>query len=331
MNKCDKMLLMTTLFLLSFVTTFIVTKFLIRQVPKTNFVGIDLHKKEKPKIPELGGISIVSGVVTSILFLIAVNSFATLKLIFNEELNVIYILAVLGVILMTALVGLIDDILGLRQRYKFLLPFLIALPLMAVKVTALHKFSIFGIEISPWIYELILIPIGICAATNLTNTFAGFNGLEAGVGAVASFFLILIGIQINNGYVIFLSTILLSSLLAFLFFNWYPSKIFPNDVGTLLIGAMISSIVILGGIEIKGVILLLPHIIDFLFFKLPNKLPSRGWHGELINGKLYCKGKPVHFAQFIMKVFNGIEERNLTLFFIGLEVIFGIIAILVRV
>jgi UDP-N-acetylglucosamine--dolichyl-phosphate N-acetylglucosaminephosphotransferase len=92
---------------------------------------------------------------------------------------------------------------------------------------------------------------------------------------------------------------------------------------------MISSIVILGGIELKGVILLLPHIIDFLFFKLPNRLPSRGWHGELIKGKLYCKGKAVHLAQFVMKIFGGIEERNLVLFFIGFEVILGIFALLI--
>jgi UDP-N-acetylglucosamine--dolichyl-phosphate N-acetylglucosaminephosphotransferase len=321
-------LLALVLFALSFFITFLVTKFLIKQVPKTRFVGRDWHKKGKPKVPELGGIGIISGIVISILFLIAANSFATLKIIFDGGLNVIYILAVLGVVLMAALIGLIDDVLGLRQLYKFLIPFLIALPLTAVKVSALHGFSIFGIEINPWIYELILIPIGICAATNLTNTFAGFNGLEAGLGAVASFFLILMGIQANNGYVIFLSVILFSSLLAFLFFNWYPAKIFPDDIGTLPIGAMIASIVILGGIEIKGVILLLPHIIDFLFFKLPNGLP-RGWDGELRGKKLYCKGKPVQFAHFIIKVFNGIEEKNLVLFFIGLEVVLGFVAVFV--
>ncbi|MFH8119608.1 MAG: hypothetical protein QXS37_02280 [Candidatus Aenigmatarchaeota archaeon] len=319
---------MVSIFILSFITTFYVTRAVIKAAKEKGYVGIDLNKKNV-KVPELGGIGIASGIIISLLFLVAVNSFATLKLIFNGDLNVIYILATLCVVLMTIFVGLVDDIFSLRHRYKFVLPFIIALPLMAVKVSSLHKFFIFGMEISPFIYELILIPIGICAATNLTNTFAGFNGLEAGTGFVISFFLFLVGVMGGNNYVIFLSVLLGSSLLAFLFFNWYPSKIFPDDVGNLLIGAMVGSIVILGGVELKGVILLAPHIIDFVFFKIPNGLPSRGWNGILIGEKLYCKGKPVHFAQFVMKIFGGIEEKKLVLFFVFMEVICGIIALII--
>ena len=65
-------------------------------------------------------------------------------------------------------------------------------------------------------------------------------------------------------------------------------------------------------------------IIDF-FIKLVNKFPSRQWWGEYKNGKLYpVEGKVLGFAQLVMKKFNGISERNLTLFFIGLEILVGL-------
>lgn len=55
------------------------------------------------------------------------------------------------------------------------------------------------------------------------------------------------------------------AFLAFLMYNKYPAKIFPGDTGTLIIGAVIASFSIIKKIEIIGVILLLPQILEFLF------------------------------------------------------------------
>lgn len=320
-------------FVLAFFVTYFATPIVARLAQRAGFVGRDVHKPGRPKVPELGGLAIAAGIIVALLFTIASNSFATLEKIFGGNLNVIYLLAALSVILMVELVGFVDDVLGMRQRYKFLLPFLIALPLMTVKVSALHPFYIPVLNISiynPWLYELILIPIGVCAATNLTNTFAGYNGLEAGLGAIAALFLLAIGWALGNNYIIILSTMLLGALLAFLNFNWYPARIFPNDVGNLLIGAMIATIVIIGGIEVAGVILLAPHIIDFVFFKIPNKLPKSvelfEKVGKIKEGKLYCK-KPFDLAQLIMKISNGISERALVLTFFAIEIVFGTVVL----
>lgn len=324
-------LLSLVVFFIAFLATFFSIPFVIRHASRTGHVGIDLHKKGKKEIPELGGISIAFGVVLALLFTIISNSFATLNNIFDTDMNIIYLLAVLSVILMVEIIGFVDDILGLRHRWKFLLPFGIALPLIAVRISALHKFSIPFIGVlnfvNPFIYEFILIPIGVAAATNLTNTFAGFNGLEAGMGATISFFLFILGYLSGNNYVMVMSAILLGSLIAFLKYNFYPARIFPDDVGTLLIGTMIATIVIIGGLEFIGVILMLPYIIDFLFFKIPNRLPSKGWEGKLKGEKLYCESKPIHFAQWIMKKTNGISEKNLVLTFIGIEILLGLFAI----
>lgn len=325
--------LTVVVFLISFIVTFLMTPFVIRHARRAGHVGRDIHKPGKPEVPELGGIAIAAGIIAAMLFTVAANSFGVLRATFDGGLEVVYLLAALCVVLMVELVGFVDDVLGLRHLYKFLLPFLIALPLMAVRVSELHAFVIplLGIAVAPLLYELVLIPIGVAAATNLTNTFAGFNGLEAGMGAVAAAFLFAISLIAGNGYSALLSAILLGSLLAFLRYNLYPARIFPDDVGTLLIGAMIATIVILGGIELAGVILLLPYIADFLLFKLPNRMPSTGWWGTPKSGKLVHPGKPIHLAQWVMKVTGGIAERNLVLLFIVVEIVLGAVAIIIYI
>jgi UDP-N-acetylmuramyl pentapeptide phosphotransferase/UDP-N-acetylglucosamine-1-phosphate transferase len=94
---------------------------------------------------------------------------------------------------------------------------------------------------------------------------------------------------------------------------------------------MIATIVILGGIEFAGIILLLPYIIDFVFFKIPNRMPSTKWWGTLEKGKLVHHGKPIHLAQWVMKKTGGITEKKLTLLFIITEIMLGIIAVAVYI
>jgi UDP-N-acetylglucosamine--dolichyl-phosphate N-acetylglucosaminephosphotransferase len=247
---------------------------------------------------------------------------------------IISLLAALSVILMIELVGFVDDIVGIRQHIKLLLPLAAALPLIALKVTAMETLAIpfiGALPIPSLVYLLILVPIGITAATNLTNTFAGFNGMEAGMGAVIAAVLLALGWHMGIPIVMMLSAALFGSLLAFLIFNRYPSKIFPDDVGTLLIGCMIGVTVILGRIEVAGVIMLLPHIIDFVFFKVPNRLPqevAQPWTSVLREGnKLYPPKKSVTFAQWLMVRFNGLTEKNLTLLLVEMEIVLGIIVL----
>jgi hypothetical protein len=69
--------------------------------------------------------------------------------------------------------------------------------------------------------------------------------------------------------------------------------------------------------------------VDF-FIKAVNRFPSREWWGEVgPNGKLRPVGGKVRgFAQLIMKKTGGITERDLTLTFIGMEVVVALVVIL---
>jgi UDP-N-acetylglucosamine--dolichyl-phosphate N-acetylglucosaminephosphotransferase len=319
--------------LIAFIVTYLATPVIIKTAKKKGIVGRDVHKKGQPEVPELGGLAMAAGIIVALLFATAASSFSSLQSVFGANLNVLVILAVLCLVLIVEMIGMVDDVLGLPQHIKLLLPIMAALPLMAVKVSALHPFTVpfLGVIelVTPTLYLFILIPIGIMATTNVTNTFAGYNGQEAGIGAIAAFALLMIGLLKGDMLVAALSAALLGAQAAFLKFNWYPAKIFPDDVGTLLIGAMIGAISIVGGLEVFGAVLLLPHIIDFFFFKIPNKLPHAVVQVVLKGEKLYPKGRTLELSQHIMKTAGGIAEKDLVQVYVGLEMLLAAAVILV--
>jgi UDP-N-acetylglucosamine--dolichyl-phosphate N-acetylglucosaminephosphotransferase len=158
---------------------------------------------------------------------------------------------------------------------------------------------------------------------------AGFNGLEVGMGVVAIGALAVIAYLIGQTTALIILLAALGALIAALYYNWYPAKVLVGDVGTLTIGAVVASAVIIGNYETAGVIIIIPYVVDFLI-KAKNHFPGKNWWGTYKNGKLYCpEGGPVGLGQLIMKVFGGISERNLVLALMGIEAVFGVIAILV--
>jgi UDP-N-acetylglucosamine--dolichyl-phosphate N-acetylglucosaminephosphotransferase len=205
-----------------------------------------------------------------------------------------------------------------------------ALPLVAVSAAGSTAISLpfvgpvdFGI-----FYIFILIPLGVTVSANLTNMLAGFNGMEAGMGAVIFATTALLAILNGSTEMAMLSAAMLGALLVFLRYNWYPAKIFIGDIGTLAIGAALASAVIIGNMESVGFILVLPYLIDFAI-KAYNRFPSTKWWGDLRRGKLYPLENRVRgFAQLVMKCSNGISEQKLVLVFIGMEIVCGIVAII---
>jgi UDP-N-acetylglucosamine--dolichyl-phosphate N-acetylglucosaminephosphotransferase len=179
------------------------------------------------------------------------------------------------------------------------------------------------------LYTLVIIPLEVTIAANAVNMLAGFNGLEVGMGIIAVGSLAIIAYLLGKITVSVILFAALGALLATLYYNWYPAKILVGDVGTLSIGAIIAAVVIIGNFEIAGAILLIPYIIDFLI-KAKNHFPYS--FGVYKDGKLYCPDSgPVGLGQLIMKLCGGISERNLVLVLMGIEAVFGVVAILVYV
>lgn len=298
---------------------------LVPRLKRVGIVGPDVHKPGKPKVPEMGGLALVAGFGAGVLLAIALTTFWPRF----PALDVISMLAVLCTVLLTTLLGVVDDLIGIKQWVKALLPLVAALPLVAVRagVSTLRIPFIGRVDFGPF-YALVLIPLGVTGAANAVNMLAGFNGLEAGMGLVAMGSLAAIAASAHAFTALALLLAGIGALVGILYFNWYPARVFVGDVGTLSIGAIIAAAVIVGNFEWAGLIIIIPYALDFLI-KAWHGFPSRGWWGELgEDGKLRCPTNgPVGLAQLVLKFTGGLHERTLVLVLIAFEALCGLGAV----
>ncbi len=243
------------------------------------------------------------------------------------------LIALTTLVVVIGFIGMIDDIINMPQYIKAFAPILAAVPLIVLRAAGSTVIDIpfIGDVDFGMFYVFLIIPLSITVSANLTNMLAGFNGMESGMAIVIFSTLSLIGFLSSKPYLFVVGLSALGAFAGFFVFNRYPSKVFPGDTGTLVVGALLSALVIVDNFEIIAPILLLPYLIDFVI-KAVNGFPSSGWWGKYIDGKLYpLNDKPVGLAQYIMGLFNGISERNLSMFFIAFEFMCGIIALFLSV
>jgi len=316
------------IFIVSFAACFVGFPIVIPRLKKAGIVGKNMNSEKQEEIAEMGGLVIAAGFGAGIAFAIFLRTFFDLFL----SVSLTSILAVLSTVLIVVIIGVFDDLISMQQWIKAIMPVFAALPLMALKEGySMMRIPFVGLIDFGIFYSLVLVPLGITGAANAVNMLAGFNGLEVGMGIVAVGTLAVIAYLngITTSLVILMAV--LGALVAALYYNWYPAKILVGDVGTLTIGAVIASAVIVGNYETAGVILMIPYMVDFLI-KAKNGFPGKNWWGIYREGKLYCPDEgAIGLAQLIMKMCGGISEKNLVLVLMGIEAVFGVIAILVYI
>lgn len=256
--------------------TFLSTPFLFNRLRRRGIVGQDMNKLERPEIPEMGGIGIWLGFALGVLLAIFLDTYLG-----ATKLNLTLFLAGMLTITIVAFIGIVDDLIGwrkgLRQYQHALLPILAALPLMAVNATnapftlpflgllpAHIVLPILGGVSFGLIYSLILIPIGVTGASNATNMLAGLNGLETGLGILIIGTLFVISVLENQAEAAILSACMTGALVGFLVFNWFPAKVFGGDSLTLMVGATIATVSILGNMEKIGIILMILYFAELV-------------------------------------------------------------------
>ena len=311
------------IFIVSFAVSFVGFPIIIPRLKRVGIVGKNMNSNSKEEIPEMGGLMIAAGFGAGIVASIFLRTFFDIFL----SVSLSSILAALSTILIVVIIGVFDDLISISQKVKAFLPAFAALPLMAIKEGySIIRIPFMGLVDFGIFYPLVLVPLGITGAANAVNMLAGFNGLEVGMGVVAVGSLAIIAYLIGQTTALIILMAALGALIATLYYNWYPAKILVGDVGTLSIGAVIASAVIIGNYETAGVIIIIPFVVDFCI-KAKNHFPYS--FGIYKDGKLYCPdGGPVGLCQLIMKVAGGISEKNLVLVLMGIEAVCGVAAIL---
>ena len=253
------------IFLASFFLTFKVVPVLIRKMSARGLVGKDMNKLGEKKVAELGGIAIMLGFSFGVLIAIFISTY------FNFlSLDFTLLFASFLTIFLVGFIGVIDDLIGwkkgIRQYQHALFPLFAALPLMAVQAGTHSLILPFigSVNIGIW-YSLILVPLAITGASNAFNMLAGYNGLEAGLGIIIISTLSVIAFMTGYTEAVVIGVAIISALIAFLFFNWFPAKIFGGDSLTLMIGAGIATMSIIGNMEKIGLLLITLYWIELVF------------------------------------------------------------------
>ncbi len=272
------------------VTTLLATRWLIRRLQGTKLVGIDLHKPGRPLIPEMGGLAVIAGFYVGI---------TLLQLIAPDGPPSAYLHASLVAIFGAGFVGLMDDLFDLRQRVKALLPFLFAIPLGIVAFRDPDGGTIL-LYADVGALIILAIPFGITSAANAANMLEGFNGLGAGLGIIMCVAMIGLAFLTGDTSGLYFVVPLLGALLAFLYFNRFPARVFPGDSMTLFVGATIAAAAIVSHQKTYGALLFLPMIAEF-FLKLRGRFQGENYGEPDSEGNLRYSGKTESLAHVLMK------------------------------
>ena len=133
------------------------------------------------------------------------------------------------------LLGLLDDLRGLRVREKLLGQIAAAsLAYMAgVNVSSLAGFAAHGW----WSFPITV--TWLVACSNAFNLIDGMDGLATGIGLFASCTTLAAALLQNNAPLALATAPLVGALLAFLRYNFNPASIFLGDCGSLTIGFLL--------------------------------------------------------------------------------------------
>lgn len=283
----------------------------IRRIRDRGLTEPDINKLDKNiRVPLMGGLVVNIGFSAGILFAIFLHTYAGIP----SGLAVISIMAGFLTIMLCAFLGIIDDLFGwkngITQWQHALIPIFAALPLVVIAAgTTSMDVPLFGvINLGIW-YSIILVPLGVAGASNLTNMLEGLNGLGASLGTVITLTLLIIGILLGRYEIVILMAALLGALVAFLRFNWTPAQIFPGDALTLMMGAAFATVAIIGNIESFTILLMSLYIIEF-FIKAKHRFKSNCFGIPQKDGTLHAPERTGSLTHVFMRLGKPTSESG---------------------
>jgi len=259
----------------SFILAILLTPLWSKFLRKYNLVKKKIHKerapiftslhKKKEGTPTMGGV-LIWGTVLMLTAIIWYLSKLFPETIFHK-LNFLsrgQTLLPLGALIASAIVGVIDDLLGifkengLKVRHRLIIYTLIASFgawwfYWKLEWDLIHIPFIGNFNIGIWyIFLFIFILVATAFSVNETD---GLDGLAGGVLLVAFATYGIIAFSQGRMDLAVLCGVIIGALLAFLWFNIYPAKFFMGDTGSMSLGITLGIIAML-----TNQFLLLPFI-----------------------------------------------------------------------
>lgn len=256
-------LIATSVFLVSFILAgIIIPQILLIAFRKKLFDEPDERKIHKGAVPRLGGLAFMPSIVFSICFVSGVLMLAGELAPSSQASNVVQMLSGrlteglviplyfgMCALMVMYLVGIADDLIGVKYRAKFAAQIFVGLMLAAADVRVESLNGMLGIyELHPvlsWMLTVFLVVF----ITNAINLIDGIDGLASGLSGIAMIFYGMFFMTAGRWIYCMISFAALGTLVPFFYYNVFGNpargkKIFMGDTGSLTIGLVLSLLAI---------------------------------------------------------------------------------------
>ncbi len=243
----------------------------------------------KAGTPMMGGLMFIASTIICLLCNIP----------FMEDYTVFLSLALA---LCFGLVGFLDDFfkvkfkrnLGLTSLQKALLQMAVSAiylyvlyKLGAMKTDLYIPFADVTFHIHPLVYIFfaMFVMVGCVNAVNLTD---GVDGLSSSVTLPVMIFFAAAAILKGKYDLALLPAVLVGGLIAYLFYNWHPAKVFMGDTGSLFLGGVVCALAF--ALEMPLILLL----VGFVYIVETLSVILQVAYFKLTKGKRLFKMSPIH-------------------------------------
>ena len=279
-------------------------------------IGPTWHNN-KAGTPMMGGLMFIFAAIICL----AGNAFTM------EEYSVFYVLALS---LCFGFVGFLDDFykikfkrnLGLTAMQKGMLQMAVS----AIYLYALYRQNILTCDIYipffdvtfylhpiVYIFFAMFVMVGCVNAVNLTD---GVDGLSSSVTIPVMIFFAAAAFCMGRWDLALLPAALTGGLIAYLFYNWHPAKVFMGDTGSLFLGGVVCALAF--ALDMPLVLIL----VGFVYIVETLSVILQVGYFKLTHGKRLFKMSPIHH-HFEM---CGWKEEKIVLTFAGVSALMCLLA-----
>jgi len=311
-------------FAVGFAVSLLSMPMIMKVMKRKGIMGVDVHKKDRPSIPEMGGIAVLLGITASVLT-------AVLLMPGRDRLLVSF----LSSTLIAGVIGAVDDLKTLNAKIKPFLTLFSSIPILLLGTYNPRGpiLPIIGQTRLTLVYPFVIV-VAMAVTSNAVNMMDPFNGTMSGTCTVITIVLVVSSLILGRYDGVLPSLCILGPLLVLYFYNKYPAKVFSGDVGSLSIGAALGAASIISRLEIVAVVAFAPQIMNaFYGLSTIGRLYERREVPRpvilLENGKLMAASDPnapITLARLILAR-GPLHEREAAQVFIILSIISGVLAV----
>jgi UDP-GlcNAc:undecaprenyl-phosphate GlcNAc-1-phosphate transferase len=215
------------------------------------------RKLHKRAIPRTGGIAIALAFLVPTVGIVLTEANIG-KLVYRQSNAMLAIFAG-GVFIMA--VGLVDDLRGLRARWKFLLQGALATFAFTMGFRIAAVSLPFGGVLEMGFFSYVITVVWIVGIINAMNLIDGLDGLAGGIAFFVVVFNFVVAVSNNSFLMALVAAAMGGAILGFLFYNFNPASVFMGDAGSMFIGYVLALAAINSGQKSSTTVALVTPIV----------------------------------------------------------------------